>query len=93
MLKGSVASVKIPPRSEKMVKLKIQSPFEESFCSSREILPGVYVSNGIVKKDNNNFATIGIVNANNYIVDVENITLKTESLTPYKIFTINNWND
>lgn len=91
-LNNSLNSIKIPPRSEKMVRIKIKSGAGDSLCVSREILPGVFISNALVN-NKGNFATVGVVNSNNYTVDLSDLVVDTENLDNYNIFKINKWNN
>lgn len=76
----------IPSRCEVIRKFKIDNIKEDCVIKSKELIPGVFIANSIVNKDN---TYVKIVNSNSYSVTIpENPQVDFESLNDYSILNI-----
>jgi len=56
------------------------------------IEPGVYIANAIIEIKNS-FATVSVINTNDYPIKLNDIYIEPESLDNYTIFYLNHWSD
>lgn len=85
-------NIQVPSRSSKYVKMFVNLPNNEYICNSCEIQSGVFVANSIIQVKNN-FANFSLLNINDYDIETNIESIKTESLEPCDIFVIHSWND
>lgn len=90
---SSFDDIQIPGRVEKTMQLKTKGENKiDLFCPSQKIASGVFVASCIINPLNN-FATVSVININDFPVDLKNCSIQTETLDDYKIFKINSWSD
>lgn len=84
----------IPARCEKIARIPFFSNLgAEMFCTSKEIVPGVFVGNSLVKLKNNS-VTLSLINTNEYDAEVNFSDFSFENTNDYEIYNLNSsWSD